>query len=63
MWQTIRQWWQEERERWRYYWHMTRPAWYVELMTMLLIELSDHIAFLDFLDSAFYLSVVVIFLV
>ena len=30
---------------------MTRPAWYVELMTMLLIELSDHIAFLDFLDS------------
>jgi hypothetical protein len=51
MWQTIRQWWQEERERWRYYWHMTRPAWYVELMTMLLIELSDRIAFLDFLDS------------
>jgi hypothetical protein len=51
MWQTIQQWWQEQRDRRRYYWHMTRYAWRTIIVISLLIELSSRIAFLDFLDD------------
>ena len=51
MWQTIRYWWQEQRDRQRYYWHMTRYAWRTIIVVSLLMGLSSRIAFLDFLDD------------
>ncbi len=51
MWQTLQQWWQEQRDRQRYYWHMTRYAWRTIIVVSLLMGLSSRIAFLDFLDD------------
>ena len=55
MWQQIktsyRQWREEMGERWRYFFHVTRYAWYVVIGNMLLIGFSSRIAFLDFLDE------------
>ena len=51
MWQTLQQWWQEQRDRQRYYWHMTRYAWRTIIVISLLMGLSSRIAFLDFLDD------------